>query len=146
MPPSATASEEMLNTWLGAAIAAAATAPVFTKSRLERKVLFEDREAQALRSSGQTGVPVLQECSLDMEFPPLFVLAGPHFHCVGVFQDVAVLWIEMEFAIGDPGDVGELKHGHGHVAHGDWRVEFFAFLDAGDEIREVCVGHRITAD
>ena len=54
--------------------------------------------------------------------------------------------IGMQFAADFPCDVRKLKHSHGHIAHGDRCVQLFTFADAGNEVGEVRVGHRVRAD
>src|SRR5262244_1080245 len=83
---------------------------------------------------------------LDLRLPSLFVVTVPELHGFGIILDFAVRRIEVKFAVDEPGDVGELKHGDGNVANGNWGVELLAFADAGDEVGEVEVGHRVRAD
>src|SRR5258706_2501560 len=120
-------------TSLEAANAAATSAPERAKSRRD-KVFF-------ICGSSTEGRPRAS----DMRGPALLVLAPPALHCFRVVQDATVFRVQMQLAVDFPGDVGKLQHGNSDVADRDRSVEFLAFTDACDEVREVGVGHGIAA-
>src|ERR1700758_637249 len=83
---------------------------------------------------------------LEMRRPPFLVLAAPHLHRFRIALDAPVFRIEMQFAVPFPRDVGKLEHSNSDVAVRDRSVEFLAFADSRDEVREVSVGHGIAAE
>ena len=82
-------------------------------SRKCRFFVLSSGKSPATRNDVETTVFQL---NLKVWFPALFVLALPHFHRFGVALDVAVLGVELQFAVHFPSDVRELEHSNGNVA------------------------------
>ena len=102
-----------------------------------------DAKATALRDGGLLLWWAI--CFLDVRLPAFFVGAIPLLHGFRIVLDVAVGRIEVEDAVGEVSDVGELQRGYADVAGCDGLVELLAVLDGGDEVGEVEVGHVIGA-
>ena len=80
-----------------------------------------------------------------MRSPAFFIGAAPVFRCLGIVLDVAVAGVDVEFAVDEVGDVGELQVGDADVAGLDGLVELLFAADASDKVCEVQVGHAVFA-
>src|SRR5262249_18332242 len=98
-----------------------------TTEVVARRLLRAPLKAYAYRYESCEVLKVLG--GLDLRLPSLFVVTVPELHGFGIILDFAVRRIEVKFAVDEPGDVGELKHGDSDVANGDWGVELLAFAD-----------------
>src|SRR5258706_1784146 len=120
-------------TSLEAANAAGTSAPERAKSRRDKVFIICGSSTEGRRSAS------------DMRGPALLVLAPPALHCFRVVQDAAVFRVQMQFEVDFPGDVGKLQHRNSDVADRDGSVELLAFTDSRDEVREMGIGHGVSA-
>src|ERR1035437_171329 len=85
----------------------------------------------------------MEKIRLQMRRPAFFVFASPQLHGFRIALDVPVAWIELQFALNFPRNVGQLQHGDGNIANRDGSVELISLANGRDEIRKVRIGHGV---